>query len=39
LLTGKALAAFVPWVLIAYAVFALFVAVVELFAPHILCDH
>jgi ABC-type transport system involved in multi-copper enzyme maturation permease subunit len=32
LLLGKALAAFVPSVVVAYAVFALFVAVVELFA-------
>ena len=32
LLTGKALAAFIPSVAIAYAVFALFVALVELFA-------
>jgi ABC-2 type transport system permease protein len=32
LLLGKALAAFVPAVLVAYAVFALYVAIVELFA-------
>jgi ABC-2 type transport system permease protein len=32
LLLGKALAAFVPSVVVAYAVFALFIAVVELFA-------
>jgi ABC-2 type transport system permease protein len=34
LLLGKALAAFVPSVVVAYAVFALYVAVVELFADH-----
>ncbi len=33
LLVGKALAAFVPSVVIAYVVFGLYVAVVELFAP------
>ena len=32
LLMGKALAAFVPWVAVAYAVFALYIAAVELFA-------
>lgn len=33
LLLGKAMAAFIPSIAVAYAVFALFIAVVELFAP------
>jgi ABC-type transport system involved in multi-copper enzyme maturation permease subunit len=33
LLLGKALAAFVPAVVVAYAVFAVYIAIIELFAP------
>lgn len=38
LLLGKALAAFIPSVAIAYGVFALFVAIVEIFAPQVIAS-